>query len=71
MQQTYQQLVTDREELDVKINTLNDFFANRLFSTLPDDEQDRMFCQQDAMKLYSHILGQRISAFNQENKDGM
>ena len=60
----YQQRVIDEKaELDERLVKINKFFATDTFSSLPQDEQDRMQRQATYMKRYSEILGQRVEAF--------
>lgn len=59
-----QRVIDERIDLDVKIHALDKFItSNTLFDGLPVAEQTRMQLQLMAMRLYSHILGDRIAAF--------
>ena len=61
----YQQCVVDeRGELEVRIKSLEAFFDSQTFQDLDSGEQSLLHQQHRAMKLYSHILGDRIRAFN-------
>jgi hypothetical protein len=63
--QPFQQIVIDeKHELDDKLSKLTAFFDSPVFAHLPQDEVHRMRKQADIMRLYSRILGERISAFN-------
>lgn len=64
MQPHQERVVTEKKELDEKLDKLKDFIeTGSIFKTLPADEQLRLNRQFDAMAEYSHILGQRIEAF--------
>jgi hypothetical protein len=59
-----QRVVTEREELNQKIDKLKAFIMESpIFKTLPADEQKRLNRQYDVMVEYSTILRQRIEAF--------
>ena len=65
MQPHQERVVTEKNELDEKLDKLKAFIEeNPIFKTLPHDEQLRLNRQFDAMAEYSHILGQRIDAFS-------
>jgi hypothetical protein len=64
MQPHQQRVVDEKAELDEKLEKLEKFIhENDLFQKLPSDEQERMCRQQNAMKQYSEVLGERIAAF--------
>ena len=56
--------INEKEELDVKIKALSDFFNNKIFSTLPTDEKVRLSKQLLIMTDYSAILSERIAHFS-------
>lgn len=60
----YQERVThERADLDEKRAKLNSFIDGKTFEALDAAEQDRLRRQQDAMSVYSEVLGERIAAF--------
>lgn len=64
MQPHQQRVVTEKKELDEKIDKLKAFICEGpVFKTLPDAEQHRLNHQYDVMLEYSSILGARIEAF--------
>lgn len=64
MQPHQQRVVDEKTELDIKLEKLEQFIlSNSLFQKLSTDEQIRMCRQQNAMKSYSEVLGERIAAF--------
>lgn len=64
MQPHQQRVVDEKSELDEKLEKLEKFIhENDFFQKLPSDEQERMCRQQNAMKKYSEVLGERIAAF--------
>lgn len=64
MQPHQERAVTEKKELDEKIDKLKAFIMeNPVFKTLPADEQKRLNRQCDVMIEYSKILGARIEAF--------
>lgn len=58
-----QRVVDEKQELDVRLAALANFFLNPIFSKLLAAEQARMVRQAEAMRLYSEVLGERIDAF--------
>lgn len=62
-----ERVVQEKQELDDKIAKLQVFVEGELFSTLPDDEQDRLERQVAIMKDYTAVLGERIAAFPAPN----
>lgn len=64
MQPHQDRVVTEKKELDEKLDKLKAFIeTNPIFKTLPQTEQLLLNRQYDAMAEYSHILGQRINGF--------
>lgn len=61
-----QRVVEEKNELDTKIQALNNFISyvpNSRFMALSTAEQGRMHIQVNIMEQYSNVLGQRIEAF--------
>lgn len=56
-------VVDEKQELDAKIEKLECFVSTQTFLDLSSEERARMMRQYSAMKAYSEILGERISAF--------
>lgn len=67
MQPYQQRVVTEKTELDIKIQALTDFTKKSTFNDVEHGEQRRMFRQLVAMQDYSRILGERITAFGVSN----
>lgn len=63
LQPHQQRVVDEKRDLDVKRTALGAFFNTQIFSSLPEDERERMHRQADAMDAYSIALGDRINAF--------
>ena len=61
-----QRVVTEKQELDEKLEKLNAFGRGDVFPTLPEEEQERLIRQSKIMDQYSVVLGERIAAFTQE-----
>jgi hypothetical protein len=62
--QTHQErVVTEKKELDEKIEKLDTFRAGTIFPTLEEDEQNRLNLQLSFMRSYSGVLAERIAAF--------
>ena len=58
-----ERVVTEKAELDEKIDKLDIFRSGSIFPTLPTEEQDRLNIQLSIMRQYSGILADRIAAF--------
>lgn len=58
-----QRVITEKQSLDESAEKLFVFFTGPVFSSLPEDEQERMKRQYGIMLQYSEILGERIAAF--------
>jgi hypothetical protein len=67
MQPYQQRVVTEKAELDTKIQALTKFTQLSTFEELEHGEQRRMLRQLVAMGDYSRILGERIAAFGGAN----
>ena len=63
MQPHQQRVVDEKSELDAKREKLHAFIGGAIFSDLEEAEKERLMQQSEAMKDYSHILGERIEAF--------
>ena len=63
LQPHQQRVVTEKEDLDEKLDKLKKFILGSIFPTLPAEEKKRLNYQYDVMEKYSGILGERISAF--------
>jgi len=64
MQPHQERVVTEKKELDEKLNKLKTFITeNPTFKTLPEGERRRLNRQWDVMLEYSNILAARIEAF--------
>lgn len=54
-------LITEKDELEDKLEKLENFIANNsLFGDLSDSEKTLMVIQLNTMMQYSYILGERI-----------
>ena len=58
-----ERVLTEKAELDEKLEKLRAFFSNPLFEGLPDAEKERLQRQQKIMTDYSDVLGERITEF--------
>jgi hypothetical protein len=63
MEPHQERVVTEKAELDEKIDKLDAFRAGTIFPTLPTEEQDRLNQQLSHMRAYSGVLADRIAAF--------
>lgn len=63
MEEHQARVVTEKAELDGKIERLRTFFAGETFNGLPQAEQRRLRRQEAIMGLYSDVLDERIIAF--------
>jgi hypothetical protein len=67
---TFQErVITEKQELDAKIERLLVFIQSPKFGTLPEAEQKRLRRQEVLMELYSDVLSDRIVAFGFEGAD--
>lgn len=66
MEAFQQRVVTEKEELDSKIDKLNIFIHGSIYKSLPEEERFRMMRQYCHMWDYSNVLGERIAVFNQQ-----
>lgn len=60
-----QRVLDEKRELDDKLQKLTAFISSEKFSTIVQDEAERvrLVCQEETMKDYSAILAERIEAF--------
>jgi hypothetical protein len=58
-----QRVITEQDELDIKMLALSKFFDTKFFLDLPDVEQNLLRKQYVYMQRYSSILSERISNF--------
>jgi hypothetical protein len=63
MQPHQERVVTEKQELDTKLEKLSAFIETETFQGLPSDEKDRLQRQHMHMDHYSTVLGERIAAF--------
>jgi hypothetical protein len=63
MEPYQQRVLSEKDELDDKIQELATFMQGDTFSSLDIEERDDMDLQLDVMKLYSRILVSRITRF--------
>jgi len=58
-----QRVVSEKSELDEKLEKLNTFGRGEMFLTLPEAEQEPLIRQSNIMDDYSKVLAERIRAF--------
>ena len=58
-----ERVVKEEQELDEKIEKLNNFLGTSIFASLDTREQERLSRQLYHMQCYSSILAERIVAF--------
>lgn len=63
MQPHQQRVVTEKQELDEKLEKLSAFLGTETFRGLDEAEQLRLIRQEERMGEYSDVLGERIAAF--------
>jgi hypothetical protein len=63
MEAYQERVVAEKQDLDEKLERLEQFFTNPICQTLPSEEQNRLARQARVMHEYSEILGERIAAF--------
>lgn len=63
LQPFQERVVTEKKELDEKIEKLLAFTKTEAFASLPNSEQSLLGRQSEAMVQYSVVLGARITAF--------
>jgi hypothetical protein len=65
MKEYQQRVIDEQDELDLKRARLLDFFETKMFRELDQNEKDRLRTQFGIMGVYSTILKQRITAFEE------
>ena len=63
MEAFQERVVAEKEQLDHKIEMLDNFIKGQIFPTISAEEQERMERQFVHMRNYSEVLGERIAAF--------
>jgi hypothetical protein len=63
MEAYQERVVLEKNELDEKISKLSTFISSEKFSSVKEDEVNRLRNQLSIMIDYSNILGERISNF--------
>ena len=58
-----ERVITEKSDLDIKIEKLKSFLDGDIYISLPVDERKRLFLQHFHMSEYSKVLGERIAAF--------
>lgn len=60
-----QRVIAEKAELDEKLGKLSAFINSEKFTSIVSDaaERERLVCQEETMRDYSGILGERIAAF--------
>lgn len=66
MQPHQERVVTEEAELSDKLNKLGAFIHGEVFKALPVEDQQLLQEQDDHMRLYAHVLRQRIERFKIE-----
>ena len=62
-----QRVITEQDELEIKLLALSKFFDTKLFTALPGTEQSLLRKQYGYMQQYSSVLSERISNFIKDN----
>lgn len=57
------------DELQTKIDSLDEFFDTEKFEELAEAEQVRLRMQSKVMQIYAEILEERIEAFEEETDE--
>ena len=63
LQPHQERVVTEKKELDEKLEKLQSFFKSPTFFNVHSAEQSRLRIQYSIMEAYSTVLGERISQF--------
>ncbi len=63
MKKHEQRVVDEKNELDVKIEKLSDFFNTPIFDSLEDEDKSLLENQHNAMESYSDLLKMRVARF--------
>jgi hypothetical protein len=64
MKNFQERVISEKKELDEKLESLKRFFYTDIFNSLDEPERNRLEIQCDMMSAYSRILDARIKAFN-------
>lgn len=64
MKDFVKRIIDEKNELEVKIKNLQNFFTTQTFGDLSFKEQDLLILQQHLMLAYSTVLKQRIDYYN-------
>ena len=64
MKEYQQRVITEKKDLDSKIERLAAFMDGEMFNSLPNDDRSDLTAQRGAMQEYSDILASRISRFD-------
>ena len=70
MQPHQERVVAEKADLDYKRARLTSFIEGNTYRALDESEQSRLNKQLEVMRLYSNILGERITAFNNVSVKG-
>jgi hypothetical protein len=63
MEAYQERVITEKTELDQRIEKLQAFSGSDKYADVPSEERERLFRQLHVMEQYSGILGERIAAF--------
>ena len=63
MQPHEERVVTEKQELDTKIEKLISFIETSKFNELNDENKELLKFQLESMENYSRVLGMRIALF--------
>lgn len=63
LQPDQQSVVDEKNDLDIKLNSLSEFVSSSIFKSLDELDKDLLIDQLNHMVRYSHILGLRIVRF--------
>ena len=64
MQEYQERVVTEKIELEIKINSLKNFLQNNHNKNIVSPEElDRMTRQLEVMEIYANVLSERIDSF--------
>lgn len=59
----HQRVIDEKTELDTKLEKLREFQTTTKFGSIPADEKNRLYRQEEVMAEYSKILGELIESF--------
>lgn len=66
MQPYQERVITEKQELDTKIEKLTTFFSTTTFNALSVIDRTMLKAQHSVMQQYSKILEERIARFTKE-----